>query len=92
MPVPAFTLKVPTAQSYRDLVSEAVKTFLRVSGEDTSAAAEAFVADVAAAVDALASSSDEIGLAVTMQPPTVEVRLTCGSAERTLPYTLAGGA
>ena len=91
MPVPAFTLMVPTAESYRDLVSEAVKTFLRVSGKDRSAAAKAFVADVSAAVDAVAGSSDEIGLAVTLEAPNVEVRLTCGSADRALSYTLASG-
>ena len=91
MPTPAFTLRVPTADSFRGLVADAVRTYLRVSGRDTSSAADTFIGSVSTAVDALATEADDLDVAVRTRPPEVEVQLTCGTTARTLTHTLAGG-
>jgi hypothetical protein len=90
MPAPAFTLRVPTADSFRSLVTDAVRTYLRISGEDTSSAADTFVGSVSTAVDALATEGDDLDVVVRTRPSEVEVQLTCGTAARTLTHTLAG--
>lgn len=92
MPAPAFTLSVPTAEPYRGLVADAVRTFLRASAKDTSQAADTFVGTVSTAVDAIAGEADDMGVVVLSRPPGVEVQLTCGTTTRSLSHTIGGGS
>ena len=92
MPDPAFTLSVPTADPYRGLVTEAVRTYLRVSGRDTSSSADAFIGRLASVIDALSDKGQDIGVVVRAERPTVEVQVNCGDAARTLTHTLTDGA
>ena len=89
MPSPAFTLSVPADEPYRGLVAEAVRAYLRLAGDESSPAADAFAASVGDVAGRLAGGGPEIDVVVVTRSPKVDVQLTCGGASETLTHTLA---
>lgn len=91
MSSPAFTLSVPANEPYRDLVADAVRAYLRLSGRDASPAADAFAARVAEAVNRLAATGADIDTTVVPTARGVDVQLICGATAETLTYAAPVG-
>ncbi len=89
MASPAFTLSVPAAEPFRGLVAEAVRVYLRASGQEASPATEAFAASVAGVVERLADRGTDIEMVVAARSPRIDVHLTCGGVSESLTHTVA---
>jgi hypothetical protein len=83
MSVPAFTLSVPTDSRFRGLAADVVRAYLALT-KRTSPEADALVASVVAAVDAMAGEGTDVEVQVDEKPSGVDVRLSCAGRQETL--------
>jgi hypothetical protein len=91
MSTPTFTLRVPSDEPFRGLVSDAVRAYLKACGHGASPAAESFATSIAGAVQRLAGRGADIDVAVLSGESAIAVQVTCGGASETLTHPVTAG-